>query len=69
MHSKICVFVLVGIHHRKGAIMSWKTSVLWGLLAVSSVGFLAGCNEPSNTNKPATSAPPEGPTANTTDSK
>ncbi|MBI3839388.1 MAG: hypothetical protein HY288_15830 [Planctomycetia bacterium] len=49
--------------------MSLKTSVLWGLLAVCSVGALVGCNQPSNTNKPATTAPPEGPTANTTDSK
>jgi hypothetical protein len=49
--------------------MSVKTSLLWGLLAVCFAGVLAGCNQPSNTNKPATSAPPEGPTANTTDSK
>ena len=49
--------------------MSCKTSVLWSLLAICSMGFLAGCNEPSNTNRPATSAPPEEPTANTTDSK
>lgn len=49
--------------------MNWKTNVVWALLAACSVGLLAGCNQPSNTNPPATTAPPEGPTANTTDSK
>jgi hypothetical protein len=44
--------------------MSMKTSVLWGLLAICFAGVLTGCNQPSNTNKPATSAPEDGRTGN-----
>jgi hypothetical protein len=70
-HSKIRVFLLLGIHDHKEAVMNLKKSVLWGLLVIGSVSFIAGCNQPSpsTTSKPATTPPADGPAAHTTESK
>ncbi len=47
--------------------MNWKTSALWALLAICSIGAWAGCNKPSEGGK----KPSQGgqAPANTTDSK